>query len=143
MMQENMNALDEIHKGACMGEDALTYVMEKVEDHKFLSLLKKEYESYYGITKKIEGVYSKYYDGKPHDTSILNKMMTDLRVQFETMTDISNSHIAEFLLKGVNMGVIEGRRILNQKKMNSETRDIIKEYVTMQENFVEELKLYL
>ncbi|MBR1679314.1 MAG: hypothetical protein IJ704_01555 [Bacilli bacterium] len=143
MMQENINALDEIHKGACMGEDALTYVMEKVEDHKFLSLLKKEYESYDGITKKIEGVYSKYNDGKPHDTSILNKMMTDLRVQFETMTDISNSHIAEFLLKGVNMGVIEGRRILNQKKMNSETRDIIKEYVTMQENFVEELKSYL
>ena len=58
-MQENINALDEIHKGACMGEDALTYVMEKVEDHKFLSLLKKEYESYDGITKKIEGVYSK------------------------------------------------------------------------------------
>ncbi|MBR1748391.1 MAG: hypothetical protein IJ743_01195 [Bacilli bacterium] len=142
-MQENINALDEIHKGACMGEDALVYVMEKVEDPKLLSLLKKEYESYDGITKKIEGVYSKYNDGKPHDTSILNKMMTDLRVQFETMTDISNSHIAEFLLKGVNMGVIEGRRILNQKKMNSETRDIIKEYVTMQENFVEELKLYL
>ena len=31
-MKENINALDEIHKGACMGEDAINYVLDKVED---------------------------------------------------------------------------------------------------------------
>lgn len=142
-MQENINALDEIHKGACMGEDALTYVMEKVKDKKLLEVLKKEFTNYEDISKRIEDIYGKYDDGKPHETSMLNKAMTASRVELETLTDTSNSHIAEFLLKGVNMGVIEGRRILNQKNINQETREIINQYVTMQENFVETLKKYL
>ncbi len=142
-MQENINALDEIHKGACMGEDALTYVMEKVKDEHLLKLLKKEYNNYDQITKKIKNIYSKYDDGKPHDTSMLTKAMTASRVELETITDQSNSHLAEFLLKGVNMGVIEGRRILNQKKINQEVRELINEYVVNQEHFVEALKEYL
>ena len=29
---ENINALDEIHKGACMGMDAIHFILDKVED---------------------------------------------------------------------------------------------------------------
>ena len=29
-MKEDINALDEIHKGACMGTDAVLYVLDKV-----------------------------------------------------------------------------------------------------------------
>ena len=32
IMKENINALDEIHKGACMGMDAISFVLDKVED---------------------------------------------------------------------------------------------------------------
>ena len=31
-MNEDINALDEIHKGACMGKDAINFVLDKVED---------------------------------------------------------------------------------------------------------------
>ena len=33
-MNENINALDEIHKGTCMGEDAINFVLDKVKDKK-------------------------------------------------------------------------------------------------------------
>ena len=38
MEKEDINALDEIHKGAYMGMDAINFVLDKVED----SELKKE-----------------------------------------------------------------------------------------------------
>ena len=41
------------------------------------------------------------------------------------------------------MGIIEGRRILNKKKINREVESILSEYVKMQEESVEKLKEYL
>ena len=142
-MKENINALDEIHKGACMGVDALSFVMDKVEDKKFKEEMEKEYDNYKMIAKKIEDIYPKYNDGKPHETNSMNKAMTHASIDMKTMNDKSNSKLAELLLNGVNMGIIEGRRILNKKKIDEEVNKIISEYVTMQEKSVETLKTYL
>lgn len=39
-MKENINVLDEINKGACMGIDAISYIIDKVKDKKFKNYLK-------------------------------------------------------------------------------------------------------
>ena len=41
------------------------------------------------------------------------------------------------------MGVIEGRRLLNQKDGNEKILDLVDEYVDMQEKYVEEIKEFL
>lgn len=143
MDEENINALDEIHKGACMGMDALNFVLDKVEDEKLKGVLNKQYEDYQSIAKSIEDIYPKYNDDKPHETSTMNKAMTWYGVEVKTLTDKSNSKIAELLLNGVNMGIIEGRKILNKKKINEEVEKIVSKYVSMQEVSVDVLKEYL
>lgn len=140
---ENINALDEIHKGACMGMDAIDFIKDKVEDKNLQNELDREYNEYKTIQQQIENIYSKYDDGTPHDTSAMNKVMTWSGIEMKTMNDTSNSKIAELLLKGVNMGIIEGKKILNRKKMNKEVTDIVDNYVKMQEKNVENLKEYL
>ena len=69
--------------------------------------------------------------------------MTEMMLDMKTMNDTSNSKIAEILLQGVNMGIIEGRKILNKKSLNEEVNEIVLEYVTMQEEAVNTLKDYL
>lgn len=140
---KNINALDEIHKGACMGMDAIHFVREKVEDEKLKKELDKEYEQYQDISKKIEKIYPKYNDDKPHETNVINKAMTWYGIEMKTMTDESSSKIAELLLQGVNMGIIEGRKVLNKKEIDEEVNNLIDEYVTMQEESVERLKKFL
>lgn len=142
-MKEDINALDEIHKGACMGVDALDFVLDKVEDDSLKKELERQYNDYKDIAAEIEKIYPKYNEGQPHDTSAVNKAMTWMSTEMKTMTDRSNSNIAEFLLNGVNMGIIEGRKILNNKELNSEVNEIISKYVTMQEENVDILKKYL
>ena len=65
-------------------------------------------------------------------------------IQMSTLTDNSDSKIAEMLLKGTNMGIIEGVKLLNH---NPETTDSIKNILTnfiqFRENNVERLKKYL
>lgn len=142
-MKENINALDEIHKSACMGVDALNDIIDKVEDKNLVSVLKEHLNDYKAIAKRIETVYNKYDDDKPHETNIITKAMTWSSVEMETLADRSNSNIAEYLLRGVNMGVIEGRKILNKKHIDKEVHNIVSEYVTMQEKHVEVLKTFL
>lgn len=142
-MKENINALDEIHKGACMGVDALSFVLDKVEDKEFKKELEREYNDYKMIASEIEEIYPKYNDDKPHETNVMNKAMTWSEVEMKTINDKSNSKIAELLLNGVNMGIIEGRRILNKKEIDGEVSKIVSKYVTMQERSVDVLKSYL
>ena len=142
-MEENINVLDEINKGACMGQDAIAFILDKVEDKKLKLELKKEYHEYSKIVKMISKVFPKYDNGTPRETSIMNKAMTWYGIEMRTFIDQSTSKIAELLLQGVNMGIIEGRKILNNKKMSKEIRNIVSEYVEMQEASVEALKQYL
>lgn len=143
MDKEDINALDEIHKGACMGMDAVKYTLDKTEDDKLRGVLNRQYEGYQDIARRIEEIYPKYNNDEPHKTSPMNKAMTWYGIEMKTLTDKSNSKIAELLLNGVNMGIIEGKKILNNKKINSEVYDIISKYVSMQEDSVEVLKEYL
>lgn len=140
---ENINALDEIHKGACMGQDAINMIIDKVKDDNLKKELKKEKNNYKKIAFRIEEIYHKYDDGEPHKTSLMNKAMTWSDIEMKTLGDDSDSKIAELLLNGVNMGIIEGRRILNKKEINEEVNKIVSEYVTMQEESVDILKKYL
>ena len=142
-MEENINALDEIHKGSCMGMDAIHFILEKVEDESFKDILEKQYQTYQNINKDIEKIYPKYNEGKPHSTSAMTKAMTYSGIEMKTMSDTSNSKIAELLVQGTNMGIIEGRKILNNKKVDSEVEHLIDRYVGMQEKYLEVLKKYL
>ena len=73
----------------------------------------------------------------------MNKAMTWSGIEMKTMNDHSDSKISELLLQGVNMGIIEGRRILNKKKVNNEVEKIVSNYVNMQEQSMEDLKSFL
>ncbi|MBE6158173.1 MAG: hypothetical protein E7160_05235 [Firmicutes bacterium] len=141
---ENINALDEVNKGACMGMDAVKYLLDKVEDSSLEKLLNKSYNDYKEISDEVEILYDKYNsDREPNETGMMTKAMTWSGVEMKTMTDKSNSKIAEIMLQGVNMGVIEGRKLLNNKKVDEDVYDIISKFVAMQERLVEDLKKYL
>ena len=141
-MKEEMNVLDELNKGACMGMDAIDFIIDKVEDKEFLDILHEQYKKYQDISKKIHKLYPDC-DKEPHETNAMNKAMTWYGIEMRTLTDQSDSKIAELLLQGTNMGIIEGRRLLNNKDINKDINSVIDEYVTMQEQAVEEYKKFL
>lgn len=144
MKKENINALDEINKGAHMGIDAINFILDKVEDDDFKKVLEIESDKYKKISKEIEELYPKYNDDdEPHETGMMTKAMTWYNVEMKTLTDKSNSKIAELLLQGTNMGIIEGKKVLNNKNIADDVKKIIEKYVSMQEDSVETLKKYL
>ena len=143
-MKQNKDTLDELNKGCTMGMDALKYVLDKVEDDSFKKVLESQYKEYQDLHNHIEDVYPKYSDEEPTETGVITKAMTWSSVEMKTLMDNSNSKIAELLLQGTNMGIIEGRKLVNHKPdIDDEVDEILHDYVNMQENAVEILKEYL
>ena len=140
----NVKVLNEVNKGTTMGMDAISYVASKVGDPKFQEVLDVEYGKYKKIYNQVDEIYSQYSDSQPQETNAMNKMMTWYGIQMNTMTDKSNSKISELLLQGTNMGIIEGRRLLNNNpSVDPEVKKILNFFVVMQEDSVETLKKYL
>lgn len=144
MENQNLNILDEVNKGATMGMDAISYVTDKAKDKNFKQVLYTEYNKYRDISRRVNTLYSKYSDKEPHETNAMNKMMTWYGIQMKTMTDDTTSKLSELLMQGTNMGIIEGRRLLNQHDdIEYSVKTILNDFVVMQEDSVETLKKYL
>lgn len=144
-MENDINVLDEINKGATMGMEAIKFINEKVGDPKFKNVLDTEYSKYQKISEKVNKIYNNYPTTKePHEPNQMETAMTWYGIQMRTLKDSSNSKVSELLLKGTNMGIIEGRRLLNQNPgINQNIHSLLDEFVTMQEDSAQILKEYL
>lgn len=142
-MENNINILDELHKGCCMGITALDYINEKVEAHDLKEVLENQYKEYQDLKDRINELYDEYTTDKIHETSTMEKVMTWYGIQKDTILDNSSSKIAELLINGTNMGIIEGKKILNNKTMDKNVHKICTEYIKVQEKYLEKLKDYL
>ncbi len=123
--------------------DAIHFIMDKIKDDALKQELDIQYNKYKSISDKICELYPEYSDKKPHETNAMNKAMTWYGIEMKTFMDDSTSKVAELLLQGTNMGIIEGRKLLNHKDTNADVHQLIQEYVDMQEDAVEKLKQFL
>ena len=144
MENQNLNILDEVNKGATMGMNAISFVSDKAKDSDFKHVLDVEYNKYEDISKRVNNLYSNYSSKEPHETNTMTKMMTWYGIQMKTITDSTTSKLSELLMQGTNMGIIEGRRLINENDdAADDVKSILHEFVTMQEDSVETLKKYL
>ena len=142
--KNEINVLDELNKGAGMGMDAIHYILDKVEDEDLKKELDRQYREYKEISEKINKIYKNYNkQEEPHKTNAMNKAMTWYGIETKTMIDDSTSKITELLLQGTNMGIIEGRKLLNHKDTDKKVNELVKKYVDTQEKAVEKLKQFL
>ena len=142
-MDNNINTLDELHKGCSMGIDALNYILSKVNEESFKTVLEKQLIEYQDLTIRISDLYHKYSNTELNKTTLLEKAMTWYGIQMDTMMNNSISKLADMLIKGTNMGIIEGKKLLNNKTMDKKVSKICKEYINMQESYIEKLKEFL
>jgi len=142
-MDTNIDVLDELNKGCSMGLEAVDMIMKKVDNDEFLDLLSEFHDKYTNMSDRIHELYHEYSDSDIHEVNTAEKMMAWYGIMKDTMLDDSISKLAELLINGTVMGIIEGRKILNHKKLDKKVHNLCEEFVNMQEKYVEKLKKYL
>lgn len=144
-MDENINLtiLNEIGKATRMGLSSISFVSEKIEDEKMKEDLSTQYANYGKVLDKVNTQFEKYGE-IPDEEPMKDKMMTWTGVQMNTLTDKSNSHIAELMIQGNLMGIIESQKLLNHSpEMEQEVKDILNDFINLQNNNIDKMKEYL
>ncbi len=142
-MNNPQYVLNEINKGIKMGMDSISTISEKVGDNNFKDDLLFQYDKYNEILNRVNSEL-KNYDDFPKELPTIQKTMGYIDIQLSTLNDKSNSHIAEMLIKGTNMGIIEGVKLKNRNPDIEPTiSNILDDFIQFQENNVEKLKKYL
>ncbi|AGA69049.1 hypothetical protein Desdi_1556 [Desulfitobacterium dichloroeliminans LMG P-21439] len=142
-MNGNAELLNFVYQNSQMGVATLNQLIEIIEDNKFKNHLKSQYQEYQEFHKAAEDMLKENgFDEK--GISALEKIRTYLMISFDTLTDKSPSHIAEMLIVGSNMGIINA--VKNIKKYQDAEAHILKlmeRLLRFEENSVQELKVYL
>lgn len=135
--------LKEINKGSKYGINGINLTLQKAVDSNFKKVLveqKSEYENIYNRSKTLLALK----DQKSEDLDPLEKAMSWMAIQMSTLTTASNSKLAEILIQGNDMGIIKGQKLLNSPHVkDSTTKNIIKDFITLQQENIEGLKKYL
>lgn len=135
--------LNEVNKGIKMGMDSISSISEKVTNSNLKKDLQFQYNKYNEILNKVNNQLSNYNE-LPKELNPMQKAMGWMTVEWNTMDDKSDSKISEMMIKGTNMGIIEGVKLLNNNPdADTKIKDILTEFVQFQENTVEQLKKYL
>lgn len=135
--------LNQINTGIKMGMDSISNVSEKVTDENLKNELLFQYNKYNEILNTVNSELENYNEF-PKELNPMQKTMGWMSVEWNTIDDKSNSNISEMMLKGTNMGIIEGVKLLNHNpNANENIKNILNTFIKFQENNVEQLKKYL
>ena len=135
--------LNQVNQGIKMGMDSISNVSEKVQDSRFKDELLFQYDKYNEILNEVNDELTNY-DDFPKELNPMQKAMGWMGVEMNTLTDKSNSKIAELMIQGTNMGIIEGVKLLNHNPDTEKSiKDILNKFIDFQQNNVEQLKKYL
>ena len=140
-MSADAEMLNFIYQHSQMGVETLNQLIPMIDNEAFKKRIEaqlKEYEQIHEEAKKLLNRHG--YDEK--GIGALEKIMAYLMIDMKTLMDKSSSHIAEMLIQGSNMGIIDAVKRINQyeKEAEKEVTALMKRLLKFEENNVERLK---
>ncbi len=142
-MNGNAELLNFIYQNSQMGVETIDQLIDIVEDESFKIHLQSELDEYRDInTTAKELLNTNGYHEK--GINALDKMKAYLMINMQTMRDKSTSHIAEMLITGSNMGVVDAIRNIDQyQDAEKDILDLMKKLLKFEENNIKQLKNFI
>lgn len=140
---KEIEILKEVNKNSKVGIDGINFILEKATDKEFITMLysqKDEYQNVYDRSKNL--LLQKGQNAE--DNPPLQKAMSWMGIQMSTLANTTDSKLAEILIQGNDMGIIKGTKLLNSMSFKEPgIRNILNDFVSLQQENIDELKKYL
>lgn len=146
IMEENNEFLLYLYKITDMGITSMKTLVDiiKDKDNKIINLLYEELNEYKDSLEKVKAIMKTRDLKKPSD-EILRDLGVSANMHMELMKDNSDARIAEMLINGYTMGIIELKKNIEKYESNItlEERKIAEEISKYQNKNLKKLKKYL
>lgn len=143
---ENKELLEEIFKTVDMGSHSCIKLLKDLEgrDNKIIDVIEDIKKEYLSFEKKVKKIVKKYKVDL-EDVGMMAKLGSSMEMKMEVMKDNSDSKIADMLIRGNTMGVLEIEKSIHKFKDKTD-KDVLKlaeELLDFQNNSIKKLKEYL
>jgi len=145
-MNENNEVLEFIYKDANMGVESITTLLNtiKEKDNKIKKVAEdvlKDYEKYLKESKKI--IHKNKLEVK--EESMMAKASSWMGIKMELMKDNSDSRVAQMLIQGFTMGILEIDKNISdyQDKSQKDVVKFAKKLKVYQQEKINDLKVFL
>ncbi len=146
MQQVNpdIQMLNDIYKNSQMGRKTLEEITELTEDPQFLEVLQKQRDWYTKMNDEAS-LLLRSHGEEPKKTGMWDDVSASLMIKVNTLTDRSPSHLAQMLVQGSSMGIVDIQKELNQQGDDADPNilKLAKKLVNGEEQNVEILKKFL
>ena len=142
-MNETVQLLQDVVRNARTGQDSVEHLMKKVDDQRMRDELIREKEDY-AVTRRESERALVNAGGRAEPVGALGKAGMWAGLEMQTMADRSNAHIAELVIQGATMGVIEMTKSLNTyDDADDRARSLASRFVVQQSETIDRQKGFL
>ena len=142
-MNETVQLLQDVVRNARTGQDAVEHLMQKTEEGRMREELIREKEDY-AVTRRESERALVNAGGRAEPVGPLAKAGMWAGLEMETLADRSDAHIAEIVIQGATMGVIEMTKALNSYDgADAGARDLASRFVVQQNETIDRQKVFL
>lgn len=143
MLTESDRAvLDETYHSCAMGTEAINTIIHKVTDEKLALDLNRQACKYTNLARKVTEKLAQEYETPRGQTA--EKAMLWAGIQMNTLTDTSNEHVAELMIRGNTMAITDMMKVVKaNKSAKKEYCELAEEIMDFEESCIETLKAYL
>jgi len=137
--------LQTVYKNVKMGSDAVTAIIEKTKDANLRRELTSQLESYYGFSISAKNKLTEMHV-EAKEPSMISKMPAEFSIKMSTMMDSSDSKIAELMIDGYNMGIVDLQKSINAAKADGAPEDVMNiasGVIAFEQGSIEKMKQYL
>ena len=143
-MTNSTKLLQSIFQNAQMGVRTLEHMLSFTEDGPLKKHMEAQLRGYLDLQTEAEKLL-RAADQQPLGLNAFEKARTSVMDSMETMTDKSTSHLAEMLLLGSNMGVIDALKNLRkyEGEADKDLCALMRKALVFEENNAERLKKFI
>jgi hypothetical protein len=142
-MNETVQLLQDVVRNARTGQDAVEHLMQKTQEGRMRQELIREKEDY-AVTRRDSEQALVNAGGRAEPVGPLAKAGMWAGLEMETLADRSDAHIAEIVIQGATMGVIEMTKALNSYDgADAGARDLASRFVVQQNETIDRQKVFL
>ena len=143
-MNETVQLLQDVVRNARTGQDAVEQLMKKTSAVGGMKEeLLRERQDYDDARRAGEQALFGV-GGREEPVNPLSKAGMWAGLEMETLTDRSDAHIAEIVIQGATMGVIEMTKARNElPDADAEAQGVASDFVTRQQDGIERMKAFL
>lgn len=138
----NIELLNYVYQNAKMGSQSIAQILPKIDNQEFQSVLLDQLSQYQNIVSQASNMLSNF-NASPKEC-MMDKLSSKAGIAFNTMTNTSTSHIAEMIINGNTMGIIDITKKINQaENCSQDVCNLCNDLVEIEEQNTDNMKQFL